>query len=118
LEAAPSLGVRVVALQRRGYGGSTPLTEDELVDVSKPDSPEEVHLAFNLRQARCIAVFVASFLQNNALKGPCLIVGWSMANRYTVPLLSPALELPEDVVAILEETLEAIVLYGELQQNI
>jgi pimeloyl-ACP methyl ester carboxylesterase len=117
LEAAPSLGVRVVALQRRGYGGSTPLTEDELADVSKPDSPEEAHLAFNLGQARYIAVFVAS-LRNNALKGPCLIVGWSMANRYTVPLLSPALELPEDVVAILEETLEAIVLYGELQCKI
>jgi pimeloyl-ACP methyl ester carboxylesterase len=115
LSVAASQKVRAVAINRRGYAESTPVNPEDIARLLAPESGQEFHEDFNLQEAALLAVFVATFISANELRGPCVLVGWSMGNRYTVPFLSPMLQLPSGVLQLLEDRLETIVLYGQSQ---
>ncbi|KZV92615.1 alpha/beta-hydrolase [Exidia glandulosa HHB12029] len=93
--AAPA-GLRFVALNRRGYPGTTPYTAEEQALLTASDTGS--HALFHCRQGLAIARAVLEILTDPALALPesCKVglLGWSTGNWFVLALLS-VLDDPE-----------------------
>jgi pimeloyl-ACP methyl ester carboxylesterase len=98
LDLAPSRGVRVISVQRRGYGGTSPYTELELGPLRDPDQAAKHIDTFMFARSTEYALLIQKLAADFALApGSVSLVGWSMGDMFVldllmrVPILAPAL---------------------------
>lgn len=123
--------IRLVLVNRRGYQGSTPLTEletnpiDPAFDSDNPDShPDrrlERYTAFLQARAAEIAKFLVKFIEIESIppktesvgraSGGVAILGWSLANIHSLSLLAFGNTFDPDVVSKLNAYLRKVILY-------
>ncbi|KAF9550052.1 alpha/beta-hydrolase [Agrocybe pediades] len=79
---ASSRNVRIICINRRGYPGSTPYTNDE--DRIITSGTDEERCDFLHRQGADLATFVHRIIQQQDLskEGGITLVGWSMGNIF------------------------------------
>lgn len=117
LEIAPSRGVRVVAINRRPFPGSTPFTQDE-VNVTITGGDEERDAQMEARGHE-IGTFIATFIQRFSLPPPsddkktggvCLL-GWSVGALFQLAAIATADTLPEAARSVLSSHIRSLILY-------
>ncbi|KAI5896630.1 alpha/beta-hydrolase [Schizophyllum commune H4-8] len=84
-DLAPAHRARLIAVDRRGYGASTPYTPEEQELISQ--GPDEARLAFMEREAEALLKFVDAAIARCALPPRVVLVAWSAAVAYAYPLL-------------------------------
>ncbi|KAI0028382.1 Alpha/Beta hydrolase protein [Vararia minispora EC-137] len=114
--AASARAIRFVAVNRRGYGTSTPLAPAELDTVrdGTPDARAQLWRKVGVQ----LLTFVDAFAQRHALPalsddrepGGIALVGWSFGNSVTLPAVAGINAVPADVRARLATHLRALIL--------
>ncbi|KAI0700662.1 hypothetical protein C8T65DRAFT_657414 [Cerioporus squamosus] len=101
MKTSVDAGVRFVALNRRDYPGSTPLTEDDLRVLES--GTDEERAAFLRTQAVQLATFIDRYIQQNSIPaispdrktGGIILLGWSLGCTFGLSILSNADIYPE-----------------------
>jgi hypothetical protein len=112
---APEANLRIVALTRRGYIGSSPYTESELQGFQ-----EGTREALEGLMAVLVA-FMRTFVEKEKIprRGGISIMGWSIGNLTTMSLFSDPGVIDGETRSFLEAYLKDIILYGTfLTENI
>ncbi|KAL1748052.1 Alpha/Beta hydrolase protein [Schizophyllum fasciatum] len=91
-DLAPAHRARLIAVDRRGYGASTPYTPDEQQLISH--GPDHARLAFMEKEAEALLRFVDAAIARCALPPRVVLVAWSAAVAYSYPLLGALARLP------------------------
>ncbi|KAH8116198.1 hypothetical protein DFH11DRAFT_1725694 [Phellopilus nigrolimitatus] len=119
---AAAHGLRVIALNRRDYAGSTPLAPAELAALRGPD-PAPFLRARGLELARFLAWVVAEKRipparadRGGGGAGGLALLGWSLGNVTTLAFLGHLRTYPRALVDALEPYLRTFFLY-ELPDN-
>ncbi|KAK1216475.1 hypothetical protein PQX77_020892 [Marasmius sp. AFHP31] len=104
LEIAPSKGVRLVAVQRRPFPGSTPFTPEELQITLTGGSSDEERAAYAEARGHELANFIDRLIQKFQLpaisangQGGSVVWGWSISALLPVWAIGNAKTLPADV---------------------
>ena len=126
LDAATSKGVRFVAINRRGFPGSTPYTNPELDVVTNELSTETEKDAFLQDRGHEITYFIDNFIREHELPPPSsdgmnggvAILGWSLGSSHAAAAVASTLTLPADVRARLSLHLRSLIFYGELETGL
>ena len=139
LPIAAASHVRLVTLNRRGYSGSTPLTEKETEPDSRlVTSGEDVTPSTTTRSNRVISDHYTTFLQQRSAElarflawyidqeqiplrsgnagrasGGISLLGWSLGSVPTLSMLAFANTLDPGLVKKLEPYLRKVVVFGE-----
>ncbi|TFK59482.1 hypothetical protein BDN72DRAFT_730434, partial [Pluteus cervinus] len=119
LELAPDNGIRLVAINRRGYPGSTPFTDSEAA-VFGEDVSEERRLEFAKNRAVELLAFIGAFIKNENLPpasqneggtatGGFSLMGWSLGSAVTFTTLACIEEAPIDVQKLVSENLRGVI---------
>ncbi|KAJ8086067.1 hypothetical protein PM082_004886 [Marasmius tenuissimus] len=118
LEIAPSKGVRLVAVQRRPFPGSTPFTPEELQITLTGGSSDEERAAYAEARGHELANFIDRFIQQFQLpaitangQGGSVVWGWSIGALLPVWAIGNAKTLPADVQTRLGANLRSLILY-------
>ncbi|KLO13272.1 hypothetical protein SCHPADRAFT_890150 [Schizopora paradoxa] len=107
--------LRIVLLNRRGYPGSKPLTEEELRLIDGPE--EQGHEQYFGAQAQELADFLVDFAVKQHLptasgdSGGIALMGWSAGNACTLSLLSQPQAIDESTRKALEPFLRTMVIF-------
>ncbi|KAL1748330.1 hypothetical protein HDZ31DRAFT_30044 [Schizophyllum fasciatum] len=111
IRLAPTRGVRIVAVNRRNYAGSTPYTPEE-ASVFAKGSPEQ-RRALMLDEGARLAGFVAAFTRRLCPQGErsVHIVAWSLGNAYLLAMLAAVGQLDVDDRQALRRNLGTAMLY-------
>ncbi|KLO13273.1 hypothetical protein SCHPADRAFT_997491 [Schizopora paradoxa] len=117
LPLGPKYQIRVVVLNRRGYPGSTPFTDEELRSLDSPD--EHAHEMFFNARAQELAEFLADFAirerlpkpNANCSTGGIALMGWSSASSYALCLLSHAPGIAGSTRKRLEPFLRSVIVF-------
>jgi hypothetical protein len=119
VQLAPTHSVRLIAVQRRDYPGSTPLQDAELAPLASGD-PASV-LRFFLARSIELAAFVQHVvnlgippLKNDGRNcvGGIALTGWSLGNLYGLSLLDHVEELPKPLAEVIKTHVKTYVAYG------
>ncbi|KAK7041889.1 hypothetical protein VNI00_008864 [Paramarasmius palmivorus] len=104
---APEANLRIVALTRRGYTGSTPYTDSEMQGFQEGTREALEGLAVVL------VAFMKAFVEKEKIpsSGGIAIMGWSIGNLTTMSLFSNPDGLDPDTKSFLEVHLKHIILY-------
>ena len=110
-------GVRFVAINRRGYKGSTSLPDtDKAIFAEGTDTQKTEWLKSRGLE---ISTFMNSFIVRENLpeispegKGGCALLGWSMGCSFTLPAIAYIGDLPSPVQTRLAAHLRAHILHG------
>jgi pimeloyl-ACP methyl ester carboxylesterase len=120
VDGAPSHGVRVIAVDRRHYGGSSPFTEAELAPLKAGDALETGAIElFMDRRAVELAKFIQGLVETDSLpkpdaqQGGIVLIGWSIGNVFGLDFLTRSARLPCELRAILSTYVCRYVIYGE-----
>lgn len=127
--------IRLVLINRRGYGGSTPLADSE-TNPTFTDDPEnpgvsrserrklDFYTAFLQVRAAELARFLVKYIENESIplkiespgraSGGMSLMAWSLGNILPVSLLAFANTLDPALTRKLDAYLRKIVLYGIL----
>ncbi|KAK6995793.1 Aminodeoxychorismate synthase [Favolaschia claudopus] len=108
---AHSNNLRIIACNRREYHGSTPLTDDEVAELSS-GSP-----AFLEKKALLVAQFLeylikeqqTPLLTDNRQNGGFVVMGWSFGAAYPIALLAQSTAIPTELHQTIEPYLRAVV---------
>ncbi|ESK89692.1 hypothetical protein Moror_16909 [Moniliophthora roreri MCA 2997] len=107
---APANNLRVVAMDRRGYRGSTPFTEPEMEDFrnGKRDSVD--------RLMRVFVAFLVSFIEKEKIPklqegGGVGVMGWSSGVITALSIFSDPDTMGPETYSMLEEYLKDVILY-------
>jgi hypothetical protein len=110
VQLAPTQSVRLIAVQRRNYPGSTPLPDAELVAPLASGDSASV-LKFFLARSIKLAAFVQHLVNlgipplktegRNRVAGIAL-AGWSLSNLYGLSLLDHVEELPKPLAKVIK----------------
>jgi hypothetical protein len=118
VEVAPAHGVRLIAVQRRDYPGSTPLSDAELAPLASGD-PAAIRSFFLAR-----SIELAAFIQHvvglgiPALKssekrhGGITLTGWSLGNLYGLSLINCVDEFPKSLADVVKTHVKTYIAYG------
>ncbi|KAJ7021455.1 hypothetical protein C8F04DRAFT_1273673 [Mycena alexandri] len=112
-------GVRIVAINRRGFPGSTPFTPEELnvtLTGGSGDAEREVQVEARGHE---IAMFIAIFIQKFDLPpfsgagrpGGVVLFGWSVGAPFTTFAIANADTLPEATREVLRSHVRSLILY-------
>ena len=112
-------GIRFVAINRRGYKGSTPLSDtDKVIFAEGTDIQKAEWLKSRGLE---ISNFMNSFIVRENLpaispdgNSGCALLGWSMGCSFTLPAIAYLGDLPSPVRARLASYLRAHILHGLL----
>ncbi|EMD39248.1 hypothetical protein CERSUDRAFT_47214 [Gelatoporia subvermispora B] len=112
---APTANIRLVAINRRGYLGSTPYTFDELEAFQRDDTAKE---AFVRSRGLEMALFVDQFIQEHQLPpisvdgkaGWVAVLGWSMGSSFALCAVAHSDALPPESSARLQSHLRTLIL--------
>jgi pimeloyl-ACP methyl ester carboxylesterase len=112
-------GIRFVAINRRGYKGSTPISDaDKAVFTEGTDAQKAEWL-----KSRGLEIlnFMNTFIVRENLpaispegKGGCVLLGWSMGCTFTISAIAYIGDLPSPVQTRLASHLRAHILHGLL----
>lgn len=123
LPYAQKYGVRIIAMNLRGYAGSTPYTALEQAEVDSADV--EVQRSAVRRVAREIAgffVFVCQHLGIPAVyqvggtsekRGGFVPVAWSLTNMFISSMLGDPITMDDAIRSVLSPFWRHIIMYGE-----
>ncbi|KAF8891933.1 Alpha/Beta hydrolase protein [Gymnopilus junonius] len=114
LPLAPSRSLRVIALNRREYPGTTPFSAEEL-RIFKSGSEEE-RAKLLAQQGFDLASFISTLVKQLDLPKDVTIVAWSMGNIFLMSLLSSINALPADVKGILQSSVKNIIMWDPPSQ--
>ncbi|KAJ7764874.1 Alpha/Beta hydrolase protein [Mycena metata] len=116
---APTQGVRVVAINRRGFPGSTPFTPEEFnVNLTGGSGDAEREAQMEARGHE-IATFIAIFIQKFDLPafsgagrpGGAILLGWSLGAPFTTFAIANSDTLPEATREVLTSHVRSLILY-------
>lgn len=118
LPLGPNHNLRIVALNRRDYVGSTALRPEELTLLKS--SNEDDHRTYLRDRGLEIAQFLLWFIRENSIpkasddsaSGGMALLGWSAGNIMTLAMLSNFHDFPPEVALSLEPYLRTNILYG------
>ncbi|KAJ8086079.1 hypothetical protein PM082_004898 [Marasmius tenuissimus] len=118
LSIAPSKGVRLVAVQRRPFPGSTPFTPQELNVTLTGGSSDQERAAYAEARGHELANFIDRFIQKFKLpaigangQGGSVIWGWSVGALLPVWTIGNAKTLPADVKTRLGANVRSLIIY-------
>jgi pimeloyl-ACP methyl ester carboxylesterase len=107
--------LRLIAVSRRGFGGSTPFHADEVDAIKRKEASKDDFAKFMADRAWELATFIRILTEKNAgiLQGGISLMGWSLGNAYCLKLL----EMLEDgafgeLGAMLNTILDGYIMYG------
>lgn len=106
LEAANSLGYRIILPNRRLYAGSTPYTPEETKAFEPTNPPEEVAKAY-LKQGEYLLLFVNNMIKEHNLK-KVILAGWSLGSGFLSAMVCSITAVDEEIQARLRQTVKAI----------
>ncbi|KAJ3871571.1 hypothetical protein F5051DRAFT_457042 [Lentinula edodes] len=97
LQVAHSHSHRMIAVNRREYAGSTPYSEAELKVFA--EGPDEERFKLLITEGANLALLLDGLIDSLSLpkNGDIAIVGWSLGNIFTIPLLASINTLPPQV---------------------
>ncbi|KIJ27898.1 hypothetical protein M422DRAFT_71509 [Sphaerobolus stellatus SS14] len=119
LALAPTYNLRLVAITRRDYPGSTPFTDEELRVIQGGNKDEK--LTFLKDRALEIWKFVRRFAKERELpkwrqedgKGGIFLMGWSLGNMLGLAAMTFLKEMPQDLREDLNEWVKGYIIFGE-----
>ncbi|KAH8110158.1 alpha/beta-hydrolase [Phellopilus nigrolimitatus] len=112
---APAHNLRVIALNRRAYPGSTPLGPADLALLDNTD--DEKHTAFLRARGEEIAIFLVWAIENLKVSpaglsgGGIALVGWSLGTAITLAFLRHLPEYAPAIIDALEPYLKTFFIY-------
>jgi pimeloyl-ACP methyl ester carboxylesterase len=117
---AATYNLRIVAISRRGYPGSTPRSPIELDIIARGDANIKIQVLGD--GAREIAVFMDKFIQEQAIPRPSAdgrtggvaLCGWSLGNVQGLAFMALGHDDPPGVVERLEPYLKTYIIYGNI----
>ncbi|KAH8114810.1 Alpha/Beta hydrolase protein [Phellopilus nigrolimitatus] len=117
LPLAHKHGLRVIALNRRDYVGSTPFSNSDLDVINGKD--DRAHRDFLRKRGLEIARFLVWVIKEKKIphasedgtSGGLALLGWSQGNVTTLSFLAHLNSYPHEIVAILEPYLRTFFLY-------
>ncbi|KAF5372443.1 hypothetical protein D9757_009928 [Collybiopsis confluens] len=92
-----SRGHRVILVNRREYSGSTPYTAEELAVFA--NGPDDARYKQLINDGAYLSLLLNGLIQSLSLPKRVSIVGWSLGNIFTLPMVASITTLPEDVRA-------------------
>ena len=111
--------MRVIALNRRDYVGSTPFSEVELSMIRMNDVKNL--RAFLKDRGREILLFLIWLIEHKGIPrakegggGGLALLGWSLGNVTTLVMLAFLGEYEEELVRKVQPWLTSFIIYGEL----
>ncbi|KAF8576957.1 alpha/beta-hydrolase [Ramaria rubella] len=117
MNLAPAQGIRFVAINRRDYPGSTPLSAtDHGVLANGTDSEKTAYLnARGIEIANFMYTFMQKFsipsLSSDKKHGGFALLGWSLGNAITIAAVAAWDTLPETVARRLKPHFKAFILH-------
>ncbi|KAL0566566.1 hypothetical protein V5O48_015442 [Marasmius crinis-equi] len=96
-------GLRIVAINRRGYKGSTPYSPEEIAELTEGD--DKTKAAFWKMVGMHVAIFIYQFIQKESpppvlsdfSNGGVVLLGWSAGSTFSAATIAHIDSLPEDV---------------------
>lgn len=119
LPLAPQYNIRLILVNRRDYPNSSPYTDKDLEKLKSAD--DRLQNEFAKGRAEEYATFIKKFVEQERIPemtadgkdGGIVLLSWSSGVAYTIPLLSFANCLSEDVRDAIEPYLRSYVSFGE-----
>lgn len=108
---AGRFNVRLISVDRRGYGKTSPITADEWRMVES--GTEADFLKYIKGQALELGQFIAALVKQQSLE-KVSVVGWSLASIWIGCLLAFSHELPAPDFQVLESHLTDFIFHGLL----
>ncbi len=117
---ASKCNLRVVALNRRDYAGSTPCSSEELAALDSADS--DAHKSFLTDRGLEIARFMTWFIRKHGIpkasedgtSGGIALMGWSAGNITTLAFLSYVDSYPSEVIEALDPYVRTQIIFGNV----
>ncbi|THH03632.1 hypothetical protein EW145_g6133 [Phellinidium pouzarii] len=110
-ERCSTCNIRVIALNRRDYVGSTPFTPNELALLYSKD--EEKQKQFLHDRGLEIARFLVWVIDELKIpEGRLALAGWSLGSITTLAFLRHLPSYPEDIISKLTPYLKTFFIYG------
>lgn len=121
LPEANRKGIRLIALNRRMFPGSTPFSEEELAPIKPPEAGAPELIAFLRERALEIIGFVQEIIMrlelpaNNHEGGGISILGWSLANMYCFALINAFMDpdLPDETKMMIKDCISSVIFFGK-----
>jgi hypothetical protein len=138
LPIAAATHVRLVTLNRRGYAGSTPFTEEEVAPLAPTITSEDDTASATSRSHKVVSAQYTTFLQQrgaemarflawfidhenipprsddtNRASGGIALLGWSLGNATTLSMLAFANSLDPGLMQKLEPYLRKVIIFGK-----
>ncbi|KAJ7489033.1 hypothetical protein FB451DRAFT_1337031 [Mycena latifolia] len=119
IDIAPSRGVRVVALNRRSFPGSTPFTPEELnIALTGGSGDDERDVQMEARGHE-IGTFIATFIKrfnlpppsNDGKTGGAILFGWSLGSLSLLAVIGTADTMPEATRSVLSSHVRSLIVY-------
>ena len=109
---APTRGIRIVAVNRRNYAGSTPYTAEEASVFARGSSTQRRDLM--LDEGARLAGFIAALARRLApqREGRLHVVAWSLGNAYLLAMLASVGLLDPDDRQTLRRHLGSAIFFG------
>jgi pimeloyl-ACP methyl ester carboxylesterase len=110
-----SSNVRFVAINRRGYAGSTKYSDDEArVVLGGSDEEKEVYIASRGSE---ILSFIDTFIRQNRIppaeeRGGVILLGWSIGTFPILSALSQIDSLGHERQELLQSYIKSVILHG------
>ncbi|PAV19509.1 alpha beta-hydrolase [Pyrrhoderma noxium] len=109
---------RIIALNRRGYAGSTPFSDEELAPLKEKD--ETLHEEYLYKRGLEIAQFLSFLVKTERLYpkktgqdiGGIILTGWSLGNSTAFAFLAYLDKYPKEVIQTIEPYLKSFFSYG------
>jgi len=112
-------GIRIIAINRRDYPGSTPFTEEEVAAIKSDEYTNDDLRAFMLARTTEFAKFaeylVISGISKEVVngKGGIAIVGWSLGQAYVTNFIEDVKKLEVGLREMVEKNVRCVVAFGE-----
>ncbi|CAK5266496.1 unnamed protein product [Mycena citricolor] len=108
-EIGPSNGVRVIAVNRRGYPGTTPYSAEEMsLFVNGHEEDKERLLA---EMGRDLALLIAGLVASFSLPARVAVVGWSLGCLQVLSIVASVEHLPEQARRTLRGSVRSMILF-------
>jgi hypothetical protein len=117
-DVSSDFNARFIAINRRGYSGSTDYSENEKRVLNSGSNEEKE--AFLAARGQEILSFIDTFVRHNDVPissedrktGGIILLRWSFGNYPVIAALSQVDSLPQERLGLLRNHLKSIVLYG------
>ncbi|CAK5266495.1 unnamed protein product [Mycena citricolor] len=105
----PSNGVRVIAINRRGYPGTTPYSAEELALFVSGNEDDKERLLADM--GRDLALLIAELITSLSLPAYVAVVEWSLGSLQVLSLVASIETLPQDARGTLTRSVRSMILF-------